>query len=253
MPAGTVLKETEVDLLTGDDIIVYCQVVGSVLYLANNTRPDIAYAVGQLARFMAKPAKIHYQHAHTLLRYLNGTRNLGIVYSNHLGERSSTYKVFTDATWGTEDDRKSVQGWAHMRYGGIVNWSSKRQRSTANSSMDAEIMAANSGAKEMAWMEKLRADIDPSDLNSSTPYVPTLYLDNQSGVDWCHNAKFQERSKHVEIQYYFIRNDMVNQKRLNVVHIEGKNQPADVLTKQLPREGFERHLKTLGMQRVEVF
>jgi Reverse transcriptase (RNA-dependent DNA polymerase) len=99
IPARTVLKSTDDDdLLQGDDITVYRQIVGSTIYLANNTRPDIAYTVGQLARFMSKPAKIHYLHSKLLLRYLNGTREVGITYSNRQRELPRSYNVWTDAT-----------------------------------------------------------------------------------------------------------------------------------------------------------
>jgi hypothetical protein len=112
--------------------------------------------------------------------------------------------------------------------------------------MEAEIMAANQGAKEIAWMEKLQRDLGSG--APTTPYVPTLYCDNQSAVDWSHNAKFHDRSKHIEIQYYYVRNDMVNRNRLKIVHIPGSLQPADILTKQLGRELFEGHCKALGMR-----
>ena len=107
IPTGTVLKSTDNDLLEGDDIVVYRQVVGSTIFLANNTRPDISYTVGQLARFMSKPAMIHYQYSKILLRYLNGTREVGITYSNQQGQLPRSYNVWTDATWGIEEDRIS--------------------------------------------------------------------------------------------------------------------------------------------------
>jgi hypothetical protein len=108
IPTRTVLKSTDGDdLLEGDNIIVYQQIVGSTIFLANNTRPDISYMVGQLARFMSKPATIHYQYSKILLRYLNGTREVGITYSNQRGQLPRSYNVWTDATWGTEEDRIS--------------------------------------------------------------------------------------------------------------------------------------------------
>ena len=107
IPSGMVLKSTDDNLLEGDDIVVYRQVVGSTIFLANNTRPDISYTVGQLARFMSKPAMIHYQYSKILLRYLNGTKEVGITYSNQQGQLPRSYNVWTDATWGTEEDRIS--------------------------------------------------------------------------------------------------------------------------------------------------
>jgi hypothetical protein len=92
IPTGTVLKSDD-NFLEGDDITVYRQIVGSTIFLANNTRPDISYTVGQLARFMSKPAMIHYQYSKILLRYLNGTREVGITYSNQRGQLPRSYNV----------------------------------------------------------------------------------------------------------------------------------------------------------------
>ena len=103
-------------------------------------------------------------------------------------------------------------------------------------------MAASEASREAAWLEKLNRDLD--DL-ASIP--PTLYSDNQSAVALIRDPKYHARAKHIDIRYAFIRNDMVAKERLYVEHIPGVNQPADILTKQLPVDATGRHLKTLGM------
>jgi hypothetical protein len=121
IPAGIVLKSTDGDiLLVGDDIYLYRQIVGSTIYLSNNTRPDIAYAVGQLARFMSVPAVTHLQIAKQLLRYLAGTIDVGITYSNRRGELPYSYSIYTNSTWGTEQDRVSFHRYVTIRYRGAV-------------------------------------------------------------------------------------------------------------------------------------
>lgn len=247
--AGTVLKPDEKNLLDQSKTGLYRQIVGSAIYLASNTRPDISYAVGQLARFMASPAEMHIQHAKQLLRYLNGTRTIGITYSNRLKEGLHTYKLFSDATWGTEDDRISFQGWAVLRYGGVVSWSAQRQKSTALSSMKAEIVAASEGAKEAAWLEKLLVDFGEQPNDGSEAFIPTLYCDNQAAIDLMHDPKFHARAKHIDLRNMYIRNDMVSQKRMHVKHIPGANQPADMLTKQLPTSTYTRHITAFGMEK----
>ncbi|KAI0999467.1 hypothetical protein K3495_g8730 [Podosphaera aphanis] len=98
IPAGTVLKESEEsDLLKKDETGLYRQIIGSVIYLANNTRPDIAYAVGQLARFMLKPGTIHLKMTKHLLRYLQGTQDLGIQFRGQ-DRQTTQYSAWTDAT-----------------------------------------------------------------------------------------------------------------------------------------------------------
>jgi hypothetical protein len=101
IPAGTVLKSVDNDddsLLEGDEITVYRQIIGSVLYLLNNTRPDTSYAIGQLARFMSKPAVIHLQMCKQLLRYLAGIIEVGITYSSRRNELPLSYSIYTDST-----------------------------------------------------------------------------------------------------------------------------------------------------------
>ena len=120
--ARTVLKLTNNDnLLKRDDIIVYQQIVELTIFLVNNTCLNITYIVGQLARFMLKLAKIYYLYSKLLLRYLNSTKDVGITYSNRRGELLRLYNVWTDATWGTEEDRVSFQGMVVIRYGGAIN------------------------------------------------------------------------------------------------------------------------------------
>ncbi|KAI0994521.1 hypothetical protein K3495_g13661 [Podosphaera aphanis] len=105
IPAGTVLRKDDNDYdCTIEEGKLYRQIVGSAIYLANNTRSDISYAVGQLARFMASPRQRFLHLSKHLLRYINGTRKLGIMYEGD--GPNIKYSVFTDATWGTEDDRK---------------------------------------------------------------------------------------------------------------------------------------------------
>ena len=91
-------------------------------------------------------------------------------------------------------------------------------------------------------MEKLIANID-----ENGPYTLTLYCDNQGGLDWMKDTKFHNKSKHIEIRHLFVQTDMVEQCRLKVEHILGKDQIADILTKQLLREAFKKHARAMGL------
>jgi hypothetical protein len=108
--------------------------------------------------------------------------------------------------------------------------------------MEAEFMAASEASREAAWLEKLNRD-----LGEATAIPPTLYTDNNTAVVYIRDPKYHTRAKHIDIRYAFIRNDIVAKDRLYVEHIPGVNQPADILTKQLPVDPTRRHLKTLGM------
>ena len=130
-----------------------------------------------------------------------------------------------------------------LRAGGAVSWISQRQKSTAQSSMEAEFIAANEAAKEVAWLEKVSSDLQ----ESYEP--PELYIDNAGAIDLIHDHKFHSKAKHIDIRFNYIRNDMVHRNRLKVAFISGENQPADLLTKQLPIDRFRQHLHTIGIRR----
>lgn len=253
LPSGSTLTgPSEInDLLDGEyqpteslEITVYRQIIGSLIYLANGTRPDICFAISQLARHMQDPRILHLRLAKQVLRYLNGTRKLGITYrvTNDL----DLYSLYSDATWGSESDRTSITGWAVKRAGGAVSWVSQRQKSTALSTMEAEFVAASEASRHAAWLEKLRADLkEPSE------QAPTLWSDNRATIDLIHDPKHHAKAKHIDIRYLFIRKDMVVQNRLKVDHIPGEDQPADILTKQLPVATMSRHMKSLGLVEFE--
>jgi hypothetical protein len=111
--------------------------------------------------------------------------------------------------------------------------------------MEAEIMAALEGARLAVWLEKLTRDLGERD--EDNPFIPTLYCDNKSTVDLSYDTKHHQKAKHIETRYLFVRNDMVQRDRLEVVHIPGKDQPGDMLTKQLPIDQFTKHCVTLGI------
>ncbi|KAI1004930.1 hypothetical protein K3495_g3287 [Podosphaera aphanis] len=245
MPAGTVLKDDdESEMLDRDEVTLYQQLIGSAIYLSNNTKPDIAYPVGQLARFMSKPRKLHLKLAKQLLRYLKSTQNLGIQFGGSK-QIENQYSAWTDATWGTESDRKSFQGYVIVWYGGATSWAANRQKSTALSTMEAEIMAASEGAKELAWMEKVC-----SDLNLDWKEPSTLWTDNEAAMELSKTTKFHNKAKHIEIKYLFVRNDMMQRNRISVKHVAGNDQIADVLTKQLTKEKFQKLISGFGLTAV---
>ncbi|KAK6586848.1 hypothetical protein PZA11_000138 [Diplocarpon coronariae] len=243
--AGTVLRKLGTDeaytneLLQPDDISLYQQIIGSVIYPSNLTRPDISYIVGQLARHMATPLQDHLQATKPLLRYLQKTAEDGITYGK--GEPNQ-FDAYTDATWATENDRKSFQGWLIKYNGGVVSWAANRQKSTSLSSEQAEIMAASDGSREVAWMLKLFAD-----LNIQLDRLPYLWLDNEGARSLTKERKFSAKSKHIDVRHFYIRDDMVAKGKMTVAHIPGNDNMADSLTKALPGPAFEKYKGYMGL------
>lgn len=194
---------------------------------------------------MAKPAVVHLVYGKQMIRYLNGSRKLGITFGKVRDTLPRAYNLYTDATWATEEDRLSFGGWVIHRYGGAIAWSAQRQKSIALSSMEAEIMAASDGAREVMWMELLVTDLAER-VDGIEPYIPTLYCDNQGAVDLLLDTKFHQKAKHIEVRYFFLRKELIQRNPLVIQHIPGVDQPADMLTKQLGTVEFRRHMGTLG-------
>ncbi|KAI1000643.1 hypothetical protein K3495_g7554 [Podosphaera aphanis] len=190
IPAGTVLKNEDSDHdCTADEAMLYRQIIGSTIYLANNTRQDISYAVGQLARFMATPKQRFLHLSKHLLRHLNGTRKLGITYQGK--GPSIEYSVYTDATWGMEDDRKSFMGFIVMYNRGPISWQAEFQKSTAQSTLEAEIISANEGTKRISCLEKIWKDI------GHKQYVPILYCENDPAFRFSKDSNFHGKAKQI--------------------------------------------------------
>ncbi|ESZ92692.1 polyprotein [Sclerotinia borealis F-4128] len=245
LPFGTTLYTAEATILLGeDDKNLYLQIVGSVIYLANCSRSDISFAVEQLVRVIQSSEKQYLIYTKHLLQYLIGIANTGLVYSGRLRQLPSEYNAFIDSTWGSEQRIKSTQGVVIIRYGGAVVWSSTKQKSTSQSTMEAEIIAVNEGAKDLAWMEKLVYDL--GERSREEPFIPILYCDNRSGVDWIKENKFHSKAKHINIRWHYIRDDIVDANRIRALWIAGTDQAADILTKQLIYPGFCVHCIGLG-------
>src|SRR5204862_418681 len=120
-----------------DQISLYQQITGSLLYLVNCTRLELCWQVGQLARFMTSPSADHLRVAKEILRYLAGTITIGILYCG-----PPKFDVYSDASYGIGKDRTSYLGWITIDYGGAISWSSQKLKSTAQSTMEAEFVAA---------------------------------------------------------------------------------------------------------------
>ncbi|KAL2649438.1 hypothetical protein R1flu_017566 [Riccia fluitans] len=185
-----------------EDGKLYRGIVGKLLYLTN-TRPDISYAVGILARFMHSPQTPHLLAVKRLARYLNGTANLGLLfpYSNKLELQGfvnsalqagcewhleEDLEIFTDSDWaGDKETRRSTRGYVFRLGDSLLSWCSKRQPTVSLSSTEAEYRAMTEGAKELVWLRGVLQELGIS-LNLPTP----LWCDNLSSIKISRNPVF---------------------------------------------------------------
>lgn len=240
--SGVTLAEDPAPFTDRNLIKLYQQITGCLIYLANRTRPDISWHVTQLARFMSQPGESHLRASKEVLRYLAGTRTYGSIYE--CDDPPTSLTAYSDASYGTAYDGKSYTGWLVQYCGSAISWASTVQKCTAQSSMESELIAASEVSKELAWFEGLWEEV------VGEPQMPILYCDNLPTIDIIYNTKHHSKAKHINIRYFFVRNDMVKAGRLKVEHIPGEDQLADILTKQLPYDKYQRLRKDIGLKDV---
>jgi len=214
----------------------YRQAVGSLLWLASGTRPDISFVVSQVAKFNSNPGMLHWKAVVKIFRYLQGTVNMGIKFSradNVNLPLNITVTGFADSDHGRcIDTRRSITGYIFMMSNGPVSWQSKQQTSVALSSMEAEYMALCAATQEAIWLRMILTDFDKS-FNESI----IIYDDNQSCIDYTKNPTMYKRTKHIDQRYHFVK-DQVLLQTIQVKKISTEDNFADLFTKPLDPHRF---------------
>ena len=225
----------------GDRSNSYARLLGELQYIANGTRPDIAYAVNRLASYTANPSLQHMMALKRILRYLSGTRKFGIIYKA-LPSQPSFFHGYADAAYGNADDKKSTSGYVFMAGEGAITWSSKKQISTALSSTEAEYVALSEASREACWLRNLYTE-----LGFLRENVPTLIRgDNDGSIAMARNPQFHKRSKHIDIRWHWIR-ELVEDGTIEIESCRDPEQPVDMLTKALARPKHLTHIKDVGL------
>ena len=196
-PTAVGLKLSKEDSSKRVDPTLYKSMVGSLMYLTA-TRLDMMHAISLISRFMETPKDSHWQAGKRILRYVKGTNGFGILYI-----ANDDFKLvgYTDSDWaGSIDDRKSTSGYVFNMGSGAISWASKKQPIVAQSTAEAEYIAANAAACQAIWLRRILTD-----LNERQEDGTTIYCDNISSIALSKNPVFHGRSKHIEIRYHFIR------------------------------------------------
>jgi transposase InsO family protein len=220
--------------------IHYLSLVGSLLY-ATQTRPDIQFAVGLVAQFAGNPGIAHLSACKRILRYLKGTSTWRLELG---GNRDVDLRLigWGDSNWAQDvDDRKSVCGYSFNFAGGTVSWSSKKQPVVATSTVEAEYIASANATKEAIWLRTLLQELDI--VQSSATII---YSDNQGCIALSNNPVSHSRAKHIDIRYHFVR-DRVAKGEVKLEYTPTEMMIADIFTKALPRESFQKCRRWLGI------
>lgn len=238
IPLEARLKLSKSSQAEAVDATQYRSIVGSLRYLVH-TRPDLSFAVGYVSRFMEEPTVEHMAAVKHILRYIRGTLNLGCRYRK--SEKPQLLGFCDSDLAGDIDDRKSTTGVLFYYGNNPVTWVSQKQKIVAQSSCEAEYVAAASAASQGVWLARLLGE-----LLDQEPSKWVLKVDNQSAIALCKNPVFHERSKHIDIRYHYVR-DCVEERKLVVEHVRTDDQHADILTKALPKFRFQELKKKIGM------
>jgi hypothetical protein len=216
----------------------YQKLIGTLLFIAVNSRPDISAAVCILAQKTSSPNKTDWNELKRILKYLKGTSKLKLkLYDANYKEPLETW---VDASWAEDKvDRKSNSGILVKLFGGVINWSCKKQTLVTLSSTEAEYVALAQAVQELQWIHRMLHDLK---ININLPLK--FYEDNQSVLKMLTQEKPSNRTKHIDIKYHFIKDNYKNG-TIEVNYCPTEEMIADFLTKPLTSIKIERICKEL--------
>ena len=220
--------------------VPYANAVGSLMYAMVCTRPDILYAVGLVSRYMANPGRAHWFAVKGILRYLQGTLDIGLVF-----EKEQNLKVcgFVDSDYaGDRDKCRSTSGYCFTLSGGPISWRSMLQPIVALSTTEAEYIAVTEAVKEALWLRGLVKDL------GIIQRSVVVNCDSQSAIHLAKNQVYHARTKHIDIRYHKVR-EVVEDGLVQLLKVDTKDNPADMLTKVVPKVKFEKCLSLINDSR----
>ena len=212
------------------NITAYQSLIGTLIFVANTVRLDIAHSVHFLSRFLQCPKEVHYKAAKRVFDYVYTTRDLGIKYTNAGPNKLIAY---SDASYADCPDRKSTYGYVCMYASGPVTWCSKRIANIVTSSTEAETVAASEAAKEIKWLNQI---LSLMGVKSDTHL---LHVDNTSSLKLADHPINHSNTKHIEVRHLFVR-EAAEMGLITPVYIKTSDQLADIFTKVLTKDQFTK-------------
>ena len=233
-PMETGLKLTKTTI---EELYPYQNLIGSLMYLSVATRPDIAHAVSYLSQFNTCFGKEHWIAAKRVLRYLQGTKQLALTF------KKTGKKLYglADADWASCTlDRRSYTGYVFKYAGAPISWESRKQKTVALSTAEAEYMSLTEAAKEAIHLKTLLAEVDVQQ------EAVMIFNDNQAAQHLSQNPVVNSKSKHINIREHFIR-EVVKQGNIKLAYQKTEDMDADLLTKPIGRQKFSYLRSKLGL------
>ncbi len=226
-----------------DRRLPFRNLVGSLLYLANRTRPDVSFACGLLCRYMDRYTTVHWQAAKHVVRYLKATSEHGLLFKRRSGTRKDQpldLVCYSDASFGTDQlTGRSTTGFTCYINGCLVSWSSRLQPTVALSTAEAEYMAISAAAQDVVFLRQLLMDLDEPEAGATK-----MLTDNQAAIAIGNDHVTKPRTKHIRVRHHFVR-ELIADGTIVLQHCPGTQMVADALTKALDKQTFEQHLPRL--------
>lgn len=214
----------------------YRELIGSLMYLAVCSRPDIAHAVSYLSQFNNCYNYTHWAAAKRVLRYLSGTKTFSLIFRR----TGKPLYGYVDADHGGDVcDRKSYSGYAFILAGGAISWESRKQKTVALSSAEAEYVALSEACREAVFLRRVYTEL------SGKTLIVKLLSDSQSAIKITQNPVMHQRTKHIDVRHHFVR-DMVCSGDVCLEYLSTQDMMADILTKGLCREKHKYCVRGLG-------
>jgi hypothetical protein len=229
---GRVHKKKEEELAANKH--EYQILLGSLMYLSTASCPDLAYALGCLSRFAHEPSTIHAAALKRVLRYVAGTPHLHL----YLGGEDAELVCYVDASYADDlDDFHSTSGML-MIFGGAFNWRSRKQKSTAQSTTDAEYYTFGSGCMRLAQLNHLLTEMRIPDLAK-----PAVLYGNKGCLEFIKHGKYRGTTiAHIATKYQ-LAIEMFSQGLITAAWIPSANNLADTMMKALAKPAFISHWK----------
>ncbi len=218
--------------------VPYREAIGSLMYLAVTTHPDITFSITTLSQFLNNPGVPHWEGVKQIMRYIIGIKSYELTY----GTDQHSLIGYADVDGASQPHHHAISGYAFMLDGGAVSWSLKKQGLVTASTTEAEYVAATHAAKEAFWLRKLTGELFPAE-----PQLIPMYSDNEAAKNLTHNDNYHARTKHIDIQYHFIC-EAIDNGFVSLDHCSTNVMTADILTKAILVFKVKIHVAGLGLQ-----
>lgn len=220
--------------------IKYRNLIGALLYISSNTRPDISFSVNYLSRYQNNNNESHWKYALRILKYLYLTKDLKLIFERNMNIEILDCHV--DADWaGDNVDRKSTTGYMIRLFGNVIDWKSRKQKGVTKASTYAEYVALSEAVSEVKFIVELLKDFK---IELQTPVK--IFEDNSGAVNIANYGNFTKNSKHVEIHYHYVH-EYIMEGLIEVCKISSNENVADIFTKALSKEKFVKFRKLLNV------